>query len=139
VSKKTKGRNKMDWKKYAESKRIDGTIEYFFRFEFGKLKFKLQIDKRSCEYEDIFYLCQKFKCEVLLPVIITILKTSWGQYYVARYNWSNSGSQFWQMRDKYYWYRKSANKALKRYVNYLSENLLAYEILVILEEENEGN
>ena len=129
----------MEWKKYAESVRSDGIIEYFFRFEFRKLKFKLQIDKRSCEYEDIFYLCQQFKCEVLLPVIISVKKTSWGQYYVARYNLSNCGTQFWQMRDKYYWYLKSANKALKRYANGLSDKLLSYEKLIILEEENERN
>ena len=53
----------MEWKKYAELKRIDGTIEYFFRFEFSKLKFKLQLEKKSCEFDDIFYLCQQFKCE----------------------------------------------------------------------------
>jgi len=129
----------MEWKKYAESVRSDGMIEYYLRFENNKLKFKLQVGVRSCEYDDIFYLCQQFKCEVLLPMIISVKKTSWGQYYVAHYNWSNCGTQFWQMRDKYYWYRKSANKALKRYANGLSDKLLSYEKLIILEAENEGN
>ena len=129
----------MEWKKYAESVRSDGTIEYFFRLEFSKLKFKLQLEKKSCEFDDIFYLCSQFKCEVLLPMIISVKKSSWGQYYIAHYNWSNCGTQFWQMRDKYYWYLKSANKALKRYANILSDKLLSYEKLIILEEENEGN
>jgi len=129
----------MEWKKYAESNHIDGVIEYYWKFENNKLKFKLQVGKRQCEFDDIFYLCSQFKCEVLLPVIITVLRTSWGQYYVAKYNWSTAGTQFWQMRDKYYWYLKSANKALKRYANGLSDKLLSYEKLIILEEENERN
>ena len=125
------------WTKYAESECITGKFNYYFRFENGKLKFKLErMDiMHSTEYDDIFYLCHQYKCEVILPLIVKILKSSWSQYYIAHYNWSTSGTQFWQMTGKYYWYRKCAEKALSRHEKFLQDKLLIMERLVVLKGE----
>ncbi len=122
------------WTKYAESECITGKFNYYFRFENGKLKFKLErVDiMHAIEYDDIFYLCNQYKCEVIVPIIVKILKISWGQYYIARYNWSTSGTQFWQQTGKYYWYKKSVEKALHRYKNVLGDKLWPMERLVVL-------
>jgi len=121
----------MEWKKYAESNHIDGIIEYYWKFENNKLKFKLQIGTRNCEFDDIYYLCDQFKCEVIIPALVTVLNVSCGQYYVARYNWANSGMQFWQMIGNYYWRLGMAKKQLKKYSD--DCNLLPCERLVVLE------
>lgn len=127
----------MEWTKYATSKTISGDFNYYFRFENGKLKFKLEHLNlmHTIEYDDIFYLCNQYKCEVIVPIIVKILKISWGQYYIARYNWSTSGTQFWQQTGKYYWYKKSVEKALSRYEKFLQDKLWPMERLVVLKGE----
>ena len=127
----------MEWTKYATSKTISGDFNYYFRFENGKLKFKLEHINlmHSTEFDDIFYLCHQYKCELILPLIIKVMRTSWGQYCIMKYNWSTSGTQFWQMTGKYYWYRKSAENALNRYEKILAENILPMERLVVLRGE----